>query len=95
MQSTIFYFSISLLLSFTLYAGTLNNSLHFSNENPIVLPLNENDINILKHMREEEKLARDVYKHFYLKYELPIFDNISNAEQRHMDCILKILTNSR
>jgi len=94
MKNTIIYLSISLFLSFTLYAGTMDNSIHFLDEDPIVLKLNENDIKILKHMREEEKLARDVYDYFYLKYELPIFDNISNAEQRHMDRVLTVLTNN-
>lgn len=36
-------------------------------------------------LREEEKLARDVYITLYNKWKLPIFDNISKAEQRHMD----------
>ena len=42
-------------------------------------------------MREEEKLARDVYLHFDDLYDLPIFGNIANSEQRHMDAILTLL----
>lgn len=38
-------------------------------------------------MREEEKLARDVYLGLRKKWNLPIFDNISQAEQRHMDVV--------
>jgi len=34
-------------------------------------------------MREEEKLARDVYSFLYEKWQLPIFDNIANSENRH------------
>lgn len=41
--------------------------------------------------REEEKLARDVYTHFYAKYGLNVFNNISQSEQKHMDEILTLL----
>ncbi len=42
-------------------------------------------------MREEEKLARDVYKTLYNKWHFFIFDNISRSEQRHMDAIKTLL----
>ncbi len=45
----------------------------------------------LEKMREEEKLARDVYIKLYEKWDLKVFDNISNAEQRHMDAILCLM----
>ncbi len=45
----------------------------------------------LLHLREEEKLARDVYLYAYDKYELLVFKNISQAEQRHMDAVLGLL----
>ena len=38
-------------------------------------------------MREEEKLARDVYLHLYEIYPLRPFLNISLSEQAHMDAI--------
>ncbi|MCF6269159.1 MAG: DUF2202 domain-containing protein [Melioribacteraceae bacterium] len=41
-------------------------------------------------MREEEKLARDVYLYFYEKYGMRIFSNIAKAESTHMAAI-KIL----
>jgi len=43
-------------------------------------------------LREEEKLARDVYLYAYDKYGLNIFTNIAQSEQRHMDRVLTILT---
>jgi len=43
-------------------------------------------------MREEEKLARDVYLTLGARYQLPIFTNIAGAEQVHMDRILGLLT---
>jgi len=38
-------------------------------------------------MREEEKLAHDVYLFLSEKWEVPIFRNISNSETRHFDAI--------
>jgi len=38
-------------------------------------------------MREEEKLAHDVYKLLYEKWNLPIFNNISRSEARHIDAV--------
>jgi len=46
----------------------------------------------LLQLREEEKLARDVYLYAYSKYGLTISQNISNSEQTHMDKVLQILT---
>ena len=36
-------------------------------------------------MREEEKLARDVYAALYDKWQLPIFAKLGSSEQKHMD----------
>ncbi len=44
----------------------------------------------LIHMREEEKLARDVYLALYDKWGDRVFKNIANSEQTHMDT-LKVL----
>jgi len=38
-------------------------------------------------MREDEKLAHDVYQFFSEKWELPIFANISSSETRHFEAI--------
>ncbi len=45
----------------------------------------------LLEMREEEKLARDVYLTLYAKWNLPIFKNIANSEQTHTDSIKHLL----
>jgi hypothetical protein len=42
-------------------------------------------------LREEEKLARDVYLFSYEKYKFEIFKNISNSEQQHMNSVLQLL----
>jgi len=54
--------------------------------------LSTGEINGLTLMREEEKLARDVYLTLAEKWQLPIFGNIAGAEQRHMDAVQMIFT---
>jgi len=54
--------------------------------------LSADEIAGLIFMREEEKLARDVYTKMYQKYNTRIFLNISRSEQRHMDAIKYLLT---
>lgn len=44
-------------------------------------------------MREEEKLARDIYTAFNEIYNYRIFQNISKAEQNHMNLVLTYLEN--
>lgn len=44
----------------------------------------------LLYMREEEKLAHDVYVTFYNLWGLPVFQNISQSEQAHTEAV-KIL----
>ena len=52
-----------------------------------VEPLSEGEVNALTFIREEEKLARDVYDWFYTQWSLQAFDNISNSEQKHMNAV--------
>ncbi len=42
-------------------------------------------------LREEEKLARDVYLTLSWWYRLPIFPNIARSEQQHMDLVALLL----
>ena len=53
--------------------------------------LSADEISWLTHMREEEKVARDVYLRMYDNYKAPVFKNIAISEQRHMDAIKKLL----
>jgi hypothetical protein len=43
------------------------------------------------YLREEEKLARDVYLGLAERWQLPIFANIARSEQNHMDLVLLVL----
>ena len=42
-------------------------------------------------MREEEKLARDVYLTLFNKWNHRVFSNIANSEQMHMDAVKSLL----
>jgi len=53
--------------------------------------LNSAEVKDLEHMREEEKLARDVYITLYNKWKLPVFKNISKSESWHMHMIKLLL----
>jgi len=53
-----------------------------------VTQLSDEETEALLYMREEEKLARDVYLNAYERWKQPIFYNISLAEQNHMDAIV-------
>jgi hypothetical protein len=52
--------------------------------------LSEAEINGLFQMREEEKLARDVYLTLFEAWNHRVFTNIAQSEQQHMDAV-KIL----
>lgn len=54
-------------------------------------PLNQVELTSLSFMREEEKLARDVYITLYNKWGVNIFTNISGSEQTHMESVLLLL----
>lgn len=58
---------------------------------PAAAPLSATEKESLLYMREEEKLARDVYDAFYDRYGLRVFSNIAASEQAHMDAVLTLL----
>ena len=74
------------------YYGQFNNG--SINTQIALLPktaLSDVELNGLVHMREEEKLARDVYTAMFNKYGVKIFSNIYASEQTHMDALLQLL----
>lgn len=78
-----------------LFFGVLFSTMSFTScddedtTTPIIeLSLSEDEKADLIFMREEEKLARDVYLFLYNSYDLNIFNNIASSEQTHMDAVL-------
>ena len=55
-------------------------------------PLNTTELNSLYYLREEEKLARDVYTFLFNKWGATVFSNIRGSEQTHTDAILMLLS---
>lgn len=53
--------------------------------------ISNQEAEMLKFMREEEKLARDVYTTLSTQYTIPVFKNIARSEQWHMDRVLCLL----
>lgn len=49
------------------------------------------DEELLAHMKDEEKLARDVYNALYTQWNVAIFSNIANAEQKHLDAVMLLI----
>ena len=74
----------SLAIADNVIAGNMNK-----NGGGAVLTAEEADG--LLFMREEEKLARDVYLAMWERWGLQEFENIAASEQQHMDAVLYLL----
>jgi hypothetical protein len=57
----------------------------------LLIAVSDADIENLLYMRQEEKLARDVYLTLYEQWGAEIFANISESEQQHMDAIKRLI----
>jgi hypothetical protein len=56
------------------------------------LTFGESELEILLNLKEEEKLARDVYTALGAKWNRVVFTNISKAENTHMNAVIYLLT---
>jgi hypothetical protein len=65
----------------------------YSGDNAQAVNLSAAEVNWLTYMREEEKLARDVYLYLYGTSNLRSFNNIAKSEQRHTDAIKSLMDN--
>lgn len=96
--TSLFTIGLIILYSFSFVACSkseaenleLNNSDSLSSTK---IALIDDEIRGLIFMREEEKLARDVYLTFNNLWNQRVFENISESEQRHMDALKIILDN--
>jgi hypothetical protein len=85
---------ILVLLSILALAGTIslsaeNRGRGMENllEGVEVTEVDDSEIKGLLLMREEEKLARDVYTAFYQQWGLNVFRNIARSEETHMEAV--------
>ncbi len=58
---------------------------------PAAFALTSTDSANLIFLKQEEKMARDVYQVLHAKWGHPTFANISVSEQRHMDSVTALL----
>ncbi len=75
-------------------AGAGGNDPFTPDSNIIMMPsqsLDEAEIEAILKMREEEKLARDVYLTLLEKWQLLIFSDIAASEQHHTDMIKQLI----
>ena len=75
-----------IFLTVFLLSGTISG---FTQQNSI---LNQQEKDAILYMREEEKLARDVYNLLYDKWGINPFGNIRQSEQVHMDRMKTLIT---
>ncbi|MDP3912900.1 MAG: DUF2202 domain-containing protein [Bacteroidota bacterium] len=95
MKTTVLLVAIAVSLAFTSCQKdeevTSNLSVTSQIEAFPVEALNADELNSLQWMREEEKLAKDVYTTLYAKWNVSVFINISSSEQQHTDAVLTLI----
>ncbi|MDO9086440.1 MAG: DUF2202 domain-containing protein [Anaerolineaceae bacterium] len=99
MKKTILKITILTAILGILGFNNLESVSAFSNQSTVAkeeqqttsIELTQNEIDALLFMREEEKLARDVYQTLFDKWNLAIFENIAKSEQRHMDAVKTLI----
>lgn len=79
------------LMAFTLSFTQCTESNASTEEPEVIASLSDAESSGILFMREEEKLARDVYLYLYELFPLRPFMNISKSEQAHMDAILYLI----
>lgn len=72
----------------TVNSDVLFKTLTFASDPTVVTEDEKKD---LYFMREEEKLARDVYVFFYTKFNVRTFGNITKSENQHSAAVLKLI----
>lgn len=80
---------IGLVLALSCAFPVLAGGRHAVSSQASAASLTEAEEATLLWMREEEKLARDVYLTLYKLWNKPVFAEIAESEQAHMDALLK------
>ncbi|MBS1859644.1 MAG: DUF2202 domain-containing protein [Acidobacteria bacterium] len=91
-KSTATFALIAILLAFAVTATAQPGRPPAAGTVTAVVPLTAAEAQSLTFMREEEKLARDVYQELYKKWNLTVFKNIAESEQTHFDAVGTLLT---
>lgn len=81
----------ALILILVIAGGMTSLTSCANNAVSALTPLNTEEKNDLLFLREEEKLAHDVYAYAYARYKQTIFNNIAQSEQNHSSAALNLL----
>jgi hypothetical protein len=73
------------------YGSPEERAVTLSDNSILTAPLTDDEKYWLTYLREEEKVARDVYLSLNDTWNLRIFKNIAASEQQHMDAIKQLL----
>lgn len=84
----LFALALALLLPFVLSAQQRGGGVLLDGIAPA--SLDSGEIEGLLLMREEEKLARDLYLKLYEQWGIQVFGNIAESEQSHMDSLKRL-----
>lgn len=76
----------------TLFTRAIVAAILLSGFASTALALTANEAANILFMKQEEKLARDVYQVLYAKWGDITFGNIASSEQRHMDAVDNLIT---
>jgi hypothetical protein len=85
------YLALTLSIASTLLFACTDDNKETIDTLAQVTPLTTQEIEDLQFLREEEKLARDMYTHAYNLYGVNIFNNIASSEQRHTNSVLELM----
>ena len=88
MRKTAIVMSLMVVLGIGLYAQPLQEEQPMKEESVVI---EQASFDGLAYMREEEKLARDVYLALYEKWQIRTFLNIARSEQQHTDAVAALL----
>ena len=90
-MSSVFVSVMVIVLCVSAFVFTEASAAQGSRKGTGISSLTEVEKADLLFMREEEKLARDVYIVMYEQWKSAVFLNISVSEQRHMDAIKNLI----
>lgn len=82
---------ILLMLAVSSFASSCENAVVEPVQAPETPEISEQEANDLVFLREEEKLAYDVYIYAFEQYGQNIFKNISRSELSHTDAVLELI----
>ncbi len=92
MKKIKYYMPVVFVMIATMFLNSSCDNEDETDNGEVIENLTKEEESDLLALREEEKLARDVYLYAFEKYGLNVSKNISNSEESHMGKVLVLLT---